>query len=353
MNLELLKDETRALLQQLIATPSFSREEDEAANLLEQWLVNKGLAVLRKGNNLWVHSPHPREGKKVILLNSHIDTVKPAAGYSRNPFSPDITDGKLFGLGSNDAGGALVSLLTAFLALTQHPQPYHLIFSATAEEEVSGKNGVESILPELGSIDFGIVGEPTQMQMAVAEKGLMVLDCTAQGLSGHAARNEGINAIYKALPDIEWFRTHQFEQQSELLGPVKMSVTQVNAGTQHNVVPDTCHFVVDIRINECYSNTEILEAIRNQVACKVEPRSLRINSSSTPLDHPFVKRGTELGIDHYGSPTTSDQALMPFTTIKMGPGDSARSHTADEYIFLDELQEAPEIYINLLEQLVI
>lgn len=353
MNLELLKNETRALLQQLITIPSFSREEDGAADLLAQWLTNKGLTVHRKGNNLWVHSPHPHEGKKVILLNSHIDTVKPAAGYSRNPFSPDITDGKLYGLGSNDAGGALISLLTAFLALTQHPQPYHLIFSATAEEEVSGKNGVESILPELGSIDFGIVGEPTQMQMAVAEKGLMVLDCTAKGLSGHAARNEGINAIYKALPDMEWFRNHQFEKQSELLGPVKMSVTQVNAGTQHNVVPDTCHFVVDIRINECYTNTEILEAIRSQVACQVEPRSLRINSSSTPLDHPFVKRGRELGIGHYGSPTTSDQALMPFTTIKMGPGDSARSHTADEFIFLKELLEAPDIYISLLHQLAI
>ncbi len=351
MNRELLKKETLTLLQQMIAIPSFSREEAAVANLMQQWLTNKGIAVHRQGNNLWIESPHARQGKKVILLNSHLDTVKPAAGYCRNPFSAEIAEGKLFGLGSNDAGGALISLLTAFLILSEKCQPYHLIFAATAEEEVSGKNGVESILPLLGPIDFGIVGEPTQMKMAVAEKGLMVLDCTTQGVSGHAARDEGVNAIYTALPDIEWFRTSRFEKKSDLLGPVKMSVTQIQAGTQHNVVPDQCHFVVDVRFNECYRNTEILDTVRKNVNCTVAPRSLRINSSSIPLNHPFVKRGTHCGISHYGSPTTSDQALMPFTTIKMGPGDSARSHTADEFIFLEEILRAPDIYIDLLDQL--
>ncbi len=353
MNLELLKKEALILLRQLIAIPSFSREETAAANLLESWLSNKGLTVNRKGNNLWVQSPYAANGKKVILLNSHIDTVKPASGYSHDPFSATIEDGKLYGLGSNDAGGALISLLTAFLFLTQKPQPYHLIFAATAEEEVSGQNGVESILAELGPIDFGIVGEPTKMQMAVAEKGLMVLDCTSSGVSGHAARNEGVNAIYEAIKEIEWFRTYRFQRESSLLGPVKMSVTQINAGTQHNVVPDCCRFVVDIRFNECYRNTDVLDEIKKHIVCRVEPRSLRINSSSTPLNHPFVIKGTALGISHYGSPTTSDQALMPFTTIKMGPGDSARSHTANEFIYLDELAEAPDIYIRLLDQMTI
>lgn len=353
MILEQITIETAELLKQLIATESFSRNEDDAANLMANFLASKGLKVNRKGNNVWVHSPQPSEGKKVILFNSHIDTVKPASGYTRNPFSADVEDGKLYGLGSNDAGGPLVSLLAAFLELSKKEQPYHLIYSATAEEEVSGKNGVESILNELGPIDFAIVGEPTQMQMAVAEKGLMVLDCYAHGQSGHAAREEGVNALYKALPDIEWFRNYKFPKVSTMLGPVKMSVTQINCGTQHNVVPDKCHFIVDVRVNERYTNTELLEIIKSSVECTVEARSTRINSSHIDAGHPFVLRGTAMGISSYGSPTTSDQALMPFTTIKMGPGDSARSHTADEFIYWDELMAAPSIYVKLLDGLVI
>lgn len=351
MNIKQLKSEVIALLQELIATPSFSREESEVADIMEDWLKNRGFEVLRSGNNVWVHSIHSRVGKKVLLLNSHIDTVKPASGYTRDPFSADIEDGLLYGLGSNDAGGPLVALLAAFVVLSAKNQPYHLIFAATAEEEVSGKNGVESILNELGTIDFAVVGEPTQMQMAVAEKGLLVLDCYSEGVSGHAARNEGVNAIYKALDDVEWFRKHQFEKQTDFLGPVKMTVTQINAGTQHNVVPDSCHFVVDVRLNECYDNVEILNEIRDSVSCRVEPRSLRLNSSVTPANHPFVTKGMAKGIGCYGSPTTSDQALMPFTTVKMGPGDSARSHTADEYVGVDEIHDAIDIYVAILDGL--
>jgi acetylornithine deacetylase len=348
-----IKTESIELLKKLISTPSFSRDESNAADIMAAFLMDKGFEVKRKGNNVWVHSPQPSKGKKVILFNSHIDTVKPASGYTRDPFSPDIADGKLFGLGSNDAGGPLVSLLAAFRILSSTEQPYHLIYSATAEEEVSGKNGVESILAELGPVDFAIVGEPTRMQMAVAEKGLMVLDCTAHGQSGHAAREEGVNALYKALTDIEWFRNHRFEKVSDMLGPVKMTVTQINAGTQHNVVPDKCSFVVDVRVNELYSNVQVLEIIKSHVGCTVEARSTRVNSSHISASHPFVVRGTAGGIGSYGSPTTSDQALMPFTTIKMGPGDSARSHTADEFIFVDELWAAPDIYVKLLDGLVI
>ncbi len=353
MTTDQIKNESIELLKQLIATPSFSGDESSAADIMAGFLASKGYKVNRKGNNVWVHSPQPSEGKKVILLNSHFDTVKPASGYTRDPFNAEVADGKLYGLGSNDAGGPLVSLLSAFRILAATEQPYHLIYAATAEEEVSGRNGVESILEDMGRVDFAIVGEPTKMQMAVAEKGLMVLDCTAHGQSGLAAREEGVNALYKALTDIEWFRTYQFPRVSAMLGPVKMSVTQINCGTQHNVVPDKCQFVVDVRVNECYTNAELLEIIRTKVGCTVEARSTRVNSSSIAATHPFVMRGTAEGIISYGSPTTSDQALMPFTTIKMGPGDSARSHTADEFIYIDELWQAPDTYVKLLDGLAI
>lgn len=340
------------LLQQLIATPSLSRDEDQTATLIYNFLQAEGAAPQRKFNNVWASSAIS-DKLPTILLNSHHDTIKPSSSWTLDPFQPLEKDGKLYGLGSNDAGGALVSLIATFLVLKNDPtRPYNLILAATAEEEVSGKNGIECILPDLGKLDLAIVGEPTQMQMAVAEKGLMVLDCKALGISGHAARNEGVNAIYKALPDIEWFRTFQFDLKSELLGPVKMSVTQINAGSQHNVVPDACSYVVDVRTNECYRNEEALQVIKNYVKnSEVVPRSTRINSSFIPLEHPFVQRGLSLGLNYYGSPTTSDQTLIPCTSIKIGPGDSARSHTADEYIFIDEVEKGIEIYLKLLSGL--
>ena len=340
-----------ALLQQLIAIPSFSREEKGVADFLERFIEINGFVVSRKENNIWMLSPGFDSSRPTILLNSHIDTVKPVDGWVRNPFSPMIENNKLFGLGSNDAGASVVSLLQAFFFLTRKQQSYNLIFAASAEEEISGQNGLESLLKELPKIDFAIVGEPTNMQLAVAEKGLMVLDCTSTGKAGHAARNEGENAIYKALQDIEWFRTFEFQKQTHLLGPVKMTVTQINAGTQHNVVPDKCEFVVDVRSNEMYSNEEILEEISNNVKCEVKARSTRLSSTATPLEHPVVKRGKEMNLAVYGSPTLSDQALMPFPSLKIGPGDSARSHSADEYIMTTEISEGIETYIQLLDGL--
>ena len=340
-----------ALLQQLIAIQSYSKEESTAADFLERYIEIKGYVVSRKENNVWMLSPGFEPKRPTILLNSHIDTVKPVAGWTRDPFSPVIEDGKLFGLGSNDAGASVVSLLHAFFYLTQKQQHYNLIFAASGEEEISGENGIESLLKELPKIDFAIVGEPTGMNLAIAEKGLMVLDCIVTGQAGHAARNEGDNAIYKALPAIEWFKNYEFEKKSELLGAVKMTVTQINAGTQHNVVPDTCSFVVDVRSNEMYSNQEILDEIRKFIDCDVQPRTTRLSSTATPINHPIVNRGIELNRSVFGSPTLSDQALMTFPSLKMGPGESFRSHTADEYILLDEIGVAIEIYIQLLDGL--
>ena len=340
-----------SLLQQLIAIPSMSKDEKVAADYLEQYIEEKGYIVSRKENNIWLLNPGFDAKRPTILLNSHIDTVKPVSAWVRNPFSPDIENDKLFGLGSNDAGASVVSLLHAFFYLTKNQQAYNIIFAASAEEEISGKNGLESLLKELPKIDFAIVGEPTKMNMAVAEKGLMVLDCTVRGVAGHAARDEGDNAIYKAMSVIDWFRTYQFSKKSDLLGAVKLSVTQINAGTQHNVVPDTCTFVVDVRSNEMYSNDEILSEIRQNVDCEVQARSTRLSSTATPLNHPIVKRGKELHRSIYGSPTLSDQSLMHFPSVKMGPGDSARSHTADEYVLLSEIEEAIGLYIELLDGL--
>jgi len=340
-----------ALLQQLIAIQSYSKEENTAADFLERYIEIKGYVVSRKENNVWMLSPGFEPKRPTILLNSHIDTVKSVAGWTREPFSPVIEGGKLFGLGSNDAGASVVSLLHAFFYLTQKQQHYNLIFAASAEEEISGENGIESLLKELPKIDFAIVGEPTGMNLAIAEKGLMVLDCIVTGLAGHAARNEGDNAIYKALPAIEWFKNYEFEKKSELLGVVKMTVTQINAGTQHNVVPDTCSIVVDVRSNEMYSNQEILDEIRKFIDCDVQPRTTRLSSTAIPINHPIVNRGIELNRSVFGSPTLSDQALMTFPSLKMGPGESFRSHTADEYILLNEIGEAIEIYIQLLDGL--
>ncbi len=340
------------LLQKLISTQAFSKEEQNAALLIRSFLNAKGIYFQEKGNNTWAKNKFWEEGLPVVLLNSHIDTVKPAGGYTRDPFIPTIEDGKLYGLGSNDAGGALVSLLSVFVYFyAKEGLPFNLIFAATAEEETSGTGGIENILQELETIDLAIVGEPTLMQMAIAEKGLMVLDCTAYGKSGHAARNEGINAIYKAIGDIEILRNYQFEKSSELLGDVKMTVSVINAGTQHNVVPDRCSFVVDVRTNEHYSNEKAYQIISGLIESEVVPRSFRLNSSGIPVSHPIVQRGFSLGLTAYGSPTTSDQAVMPHLSIKIGPGDSARSHTADEFIYVREIEEAFGIYVGLLEGL--
>jgi acetylornithine deacetylase len=351
------------LLQQLIATQSFSKEEDKTADIIELFFKKQNIPTQRKGNNVWAKNAHytvdegnPEnigKGLPTILLNSHHDTVKPVKAWTHDPFSPNVTNGKLFGLGSNDAGGALVSLMAVFCKFYKKKLPYNLIIAATAEEEISGANGVASILNDLGKIDVGIVGEPTLMQMAVAEKGLMVIDGYAQGRAGHAAREEGINAIYVAMEDIKTIRHFNFEKESAFLGKVKLSVTQIEAGTQHNVVPDVCKFVIDVRSNECYTNEEIYEILQKNVKSELKPRSFRLNSSKIDLNHPLILRGHQLGLTHYGSPTLSDQALMPFDTLKIGPGDSARSHTADEFIYVKEIEEGIAIYEKLLENLIL
>lgn len=343
-----------ALLSKLIATPSFSREEHETAALIQEFLENEGIAVKRKGNNIWVRNKYFDLSMPTVLLNSHHDTVKPNSGYTRDPFKPDTSGGKLFGLGSNDAGGPLVSLIAAFLYFNPRQDlKYNVIFAATAEEEVSGTGGIESIWSELEPIDFAVVGEPTNCEMATAEKGLMVLDCVARGKSGHAAREEGINAIYAALTDIEWFRTYKFPVVSDVLGEMKMTVTIINSGSQHNVVPAECKFTVDVRVTDVYSLEEALDIIKKHVRCEVTPRSLRIRSSGISEDHPLVLSAKKMGMRLYGSPTTSDQALIPAPSVKIGPGDSARSHSADEFIYLDEIEKGINTYIALLSEVIL
>lgn len=345
-----LTHEAVGLLQSLIAIPSVSRDEARAADCLQQYIELQGMETGRKGNNVWSLSPLFDLKKPTLLLNSHIDTVKPVNGWRHQPFTPTLeSNGKLYGLGSNDAGASVVSLLQVFLQLCRTSQSYNLIYLASCEEEVSGKDGIECVLPLLPSIDFALVGEPTEMQPAIAEKGLMVLDITATGRSGHAAREEGDNAIYKVLDDIAWFRDYRFPKVSPLLGPVKMSVTMINAGTQHNVIPDRCTFVVDIRSNECYTNQELFDLITPHLKCEAHARSFRLSSSHVPAEHPLVRRAVSLGRVPFGSPTLSDQALMPFPSLKMGPGKSSRSHTADEFIFVREIEEAIGLYLALLD----
>ena len=339
------------LLKRMISHPSFSREEKTCADLIEQYIEEEGYTPSRIGNNVWILGSNYDSSKPTLLLNSHIVWVKPVEGWTFDPFIPTEKDGKIYGLGSNDAGASVVSLLQVFFLLSKEKQPYNLIFAASAEEEISGSNGMESLLKELPKIDFAIVGEPTNMQLAVAEKGLMVLDCIARGKADHAARNEGENAIYKALADIEWFKNYRFPKVSEFLGEVKMSVTQINAGTQHNVIPDKCSFVVDIRSNELYNNADILAVINSNVSCEVTARSTRLSSSATPQNHPVVTKAKEMGMDIFGSPTLSDQALMPFASVKIGPGQSSRSHTANEYILTDEIHEGIKKYVELLNGL--
>ena len=339
------------LLKKLIAIPSTSRDEKAVADFYERYMKDAGLKVNRVENNLWIGPENIDAEKPTLMLNAHMDTVKPVNGWVHDPFAPTEEDGKLIGLGSNDCGGGLVSLLAVYSQLTQKEQPYNLIYAASAEEEVSGKNGMELLLKSLPKIDVALVGEPTGMKMGVAEKGLMVLDCTAHGKAGHAARNEGNNAIYHALVDIDWFKTYRFAKESDVLGPVKMSVTMINAGTQHNVIPDQCTFVVDVRTNECYTNQQVLDEISLQVFCDVKARSTRLNSSHIDLSHPIVVKGREMGIEMFGSPTLSDQALMSFPSLKMGPGESSRSHTAEEYITKEEIESAVQTYITLLDGL--
>lgn len=349
-NIESLQQEAKQLLKNLIATPSLSKEEEGTATIIETFLQTHSVKTNRIQNNIWATNLHYDERKPTLLLNSHHDTVKPNKGYTLDPFSPIEKDGKLFGLGSNDAGGCLVSLIACFLYFYNHTDlPYNIILIASAEEEISGINGVELVLKEVPTIDFGIVGEPTLLEMAIAERGLMVLDVEASGVAGHAAREEGENALYKILPDIEWFKTYQFDKVSDLLGAVKMTVTVIETDNKaHNVVPSTCKMVVDVRVNELYSFEEILATIQANIKSTVQPRSLRLRSSGIALDHVVVKAGLSLGKGYYGSVTTSDKALMPFPSLKMGPGDSARSHTADEFIFLKEIEEGVLTYIQLL-----
>ena len=348
-----LHTEAVELLKKLIATSSLSGKEDHTAELIIDFLESHGVETQRLHNNIWAANRHFTPGRPTLLLNSHHDTVKPNEGYTREPFEPEVEDGKLYGLGSNDAGGALVSLMSTFLHFYEKDLGWNLLFCASAEEETSGDNGMRAAREALPEFDCAIVGEPTRMKMAIAEKGLLILDCTAHGKSGHAAHDEGDNAIYKAVRDIDWFRNYEFERVSESLGPVKMTVTVINAGSQHNVVPDRCIFTVDVRTTDAYTLEETLDIIDGHTESEINPRSVQLRPSSIPEDHPLVEAGKQMGIETYGSPTLSDQSLLPVPSLKMGPGDSTRSHTADEYIRLDEIEEGIEIYINLLSKILL
>lgn len=351
--IEQLTQESTTLLRDLIRIQSFSKEEDKTAALIAQFLKEKAVVTERKLNNVWAYNQHFDSTKPTLLLNSHHDTVKPNSGYTRDPYDAAIEGDKLFGLGSNDAGGCLVSLIATFLYF--YPQKnlkYNICLAATAEEEISGRNGLELVIPSLGELEFAIVGEPTEMNLAIAEKGLLVIDCTAHGKAGHAAREEGDNAIYKALSAIEWFRTYQFPKVSEVFGPIKMSVTIISAGSQHNVVPATCTFTVDVRVTDAYTNEEVVEIIKQHVNCDVVPRSVRLKPSSIQKSHPIVQAGLALGKTTYGSPTTSDQALLSIPSLKCGPGYSGRSHMADEFIYVAEIKQGVEGYIAMLKPVV-
>jgi acetylornithine deacetylase len=348
-----LYSEAVGLLKQLIATPSFSKEENDTAEIICAFFKKHNVPFARVGNNIYAKNKYYDVNKPSVLLNSHHDTVLPNKGYTMDPFTPVEKDGKLFGLGSNDAGGCLVSLMATFLHFHNQPDTTHnVVFAASAEEEISGVNGIELVLPFLGNIDFGIVGEPTKLEMAVAERGLMVIDCLSIGRAGHAARNEGENALYKAVDDINWIRNYKFDKVSSLLGESRLTVTVIDTDNkQHNVVPAQCKFVIDVRVNELYTFEEILDALKTNLKSQFKPRTTRMKSTSIPLDHPLILAGIQLGKGYYGSPTTSDKALMPFPTLKMGPGDSARSHTADEFIYLEEIQNGINTYIKLIEQI--
>ena len=348
-NIETLTQEAIALLKSLIETASFSSEEDQTALLIENWFTQNNITFERENNNVWAYNKYFDKSKPTLLLNSHHDTVKPNQGYTKNPFEAIVEDGKLFGLGSNDAGGALVSLMATFVHFyTNENLLYNIVMVASAEEESSGKNGLNSVLKHLPQLDCAIVGEPTVMQLAVAEKGVLVLDVVVKGTASHAAHNNPDNPIYNAIPVIEWFKTYEFDKISEVLGPVKMTVTQISAGKQHNVVPAECHLVVDIRVNDCYNNTEILETVKANVNAEVAPRSMHLNASSIPVSHRLVQAGMVLGRTTYGSPTLSDQSVLTCKSLKMGPGETLRSQSADEFIYVNEIEEGIQLYIKML-----
>lgn len=350
-------DDAVRLLSRLISVPRVSREEAEAANILEGQMTEWGLKPRREGNNIWAVCPDFNDERPTLLLNAHIDTVKAVSTWTRDPHAPAIEGDRLYGLGSNDCGGGLMALLMTYRRMVaensnNNERAYNIIYLASAEEEIGGKDGIALALPLLPKIDAAVVGEPTGMQPATAEKGLMVVDGYATGVSGHAARNEGVNAIYEALDDLVWLRDYRFERVSPLLGPTKMTVTVVQSGTQHNVVPDSLHFVLDVRTNELYKNEEVFDFLQQQMKkCRLEARSFRLHSSSIDGSHPLVERCRELGLTPFGSPTLSDQALMPFPSLKLGPGESSRSHSADEFICISEIQSALDIYWKLFSGL--
>lgn len=343
-----LKEEAKQLLQQLIETPSLSREEENTANILADYLLQKGVEIKRKKNNIWAVNKHFDPQKPNILLNSHHDTVKPNNGYTKDPFKAIIEEGKLYGLGSNDAGGCLVSLIAAFVHFYEEKLPFNLIMAATAEEEISGKEGIAYLLEDLPEIHLAIVGEPTLLDVAVAEKGLMVIDATVTGKAGHAARNEGINALYEALPDLNTIKDFKFKKVSDYLGESKVSATIIQSGSQHNVVPDKCVYTLDVRVTDSYTLQEALDELKEELKADLQPRSLRLNSSALPKDHKIWKVIHSMNLKCYGSPTLSDQALIPYPSIKIGPGDSARSHTPDEFIYLEEIDKGIDRYVDIL-----
>lgn len=348
-NQETFTQEAIALLKSLISTPSFSSEEDQTALLIENWFTQNSIPFKRENNNIWAFNKHFDKDKPTLLLNSHHDTVNPNQGYTNDPFEAKVEDGKLFGLGSNDAGGCLVSLIATFTHFyATENLPYNIVIVASAEEESSGKNGLNSVLKHLPELDCAIIGEPTLMQLAIAEKGLLVLDVVVKGTASHAAHTNPDNPIYKAMPVIDWFKTYQFDKISEVLGPVKMTVTQFNAGKQHNVVPSECQMVVDIRVNDCYNNKEILDTVKENVAAEVTPRSMHLNASSIPIQHGLVQAGIALGRTTYGSPTLSDQSVISCQSLKLGPGQSLRSHSANEFIYINEIEEGIDLYIKIL-----
>ena len=350
MNIGKYTEEALELLEKLISTPSISKNENQAADIIEEKLREYGFITHRKMNNVWVCNSEWNEQYPTLLLNAHIDTVKPVNSWTRQPFKPTREGNRLYGLGANDCGGGLVSLLQVFRILTAKPQKYNLVYLASAEEEISGAKGISSVLPLLPKIDLAIVGEPTGMQPAIAEKGLMVLDIIAHGKSGHAARDEGVNAIYKILDDLVWLRDYHFQKVSPFLGPTKMSVTVLHAGTQHNIIPDLCTALVDVRTNEFYNNEEVYHFIAEHIKSECKAHSFRLKSSRIAPEHPIVKRCIALGMKPFGSPTLSDQALMNFPSLKLGPGQSSRSHSADEFILTDEISTAISTYFKLLDQ---
>jgi acetylornithine deacetylase len=347
--MEALKAEAIALLKQLISIPSFSKEEGETATAIVNFLTKKGVAPQRQGNNVWAYLTPFDSNRPTIWLNSHHDTVKPNTGYTKDPFSAEEQEGKLFGLGSNDAGGPLVALIATFCYFLGKDLPFNLLLVASAEEEISGSQGISSLLSVLPPADLVLVGEPTQMRLAVAEKGLLVLDATVKGKAGHAAREEGVNAIYLALNDLEKVKAFKFSKVSSLLGPTKVSCTVIHAGEQHNLVPELCRYVLDVRVNELYSHEEVLAELKAELSAELIPRSMRLRSSSLPEDHLLQEVGKSLGLETFGSPTLSDQALIPYPSAKIGPGNSARSHTADEFIFTQEVKDGITTYISILE----